>query len=132
MRGQERERLGVVGAVFLVYPAVEFEGGDVDDAAAFAGGGGFVDALEIGADDAGVNLRGEEGGVAEHFLDVAHLGSAFEHFGGTGVAEAVDGDAAGEPGGVAVADEVFADVVTAASAPATGGRVLVSRRPRVS
>jgi hypothetical protein len=39
----------------------------------------------------GVDLGGVEPGVAKHRLDVADVGAAFEHVGGTAVAEEVAG-----------------------------------------
>ena len=39
--------------------------------------------------DMGVNLRGVEAGVAEHFLDVADVRAVLMHVGGAGVAEQV-------------------------------------------
>ena len=92
-------------AVFLVLPAAEVEGRHVVDPAAFARGGDLVDALEIGGHDPGVNLRREQRGVAEHFLDVPDIGPALEHFGGAGMPERVDGDRARQPGRVAVVHE---------------------------
>ena len=50
-----------------------------------------MDFLQVHGQDAGVNLRGGKGQVAEEFLDVADAGSAFQHLGRAGVAEAVSG-----------------------------------------
>jgi hypothetical protein len=53
--------------------------------------GAGVDVLEGADADVGVDLGGVEPGVAEHGLDVADVGAAFEHVGGTAVAEEVAG-----------------------------------------
>jgi hypothetical protein len=51
--------------------------------------GAGVDVLEGADADVGVDLGGVEPGVAEHGLNVADVGSAFEHVGGAAVAEEV-------------------------------------------
>ena len=67
------------GAGFLLFPRSpvgELEGWRFGDDAAFAGRGLLVDGFEVVFDDVGVNLRGFEAAVAEHFLDVPDAGSA--------------------------------------------------------
>ena len=44
--------------------------------------------MQVGFGKVGVNLGGGDVGMSEHFLNVTHGGSAFEHFGGTGMTEA--------------------------------------------
>ena len=70
--------------------------------AAFAGGAFLVGFLEVGDDAAGIDLGGGDAAVAEELLDVPDGGSAAEHFGGAGVAEAVQGEGVREAGCVAV------------------------------
>ena len=53
-----------------------------------AAGVDFAEGVDV---DVGVDLGGFEAGVAEHFLDVADVGSAPVHVGGAGVAEEVAG-----------------------------------------
>ena len=48
--------------------------------------------LPGGGVDVGVDFGGEDGFVAEHFLDDAEVGAAFDEVGGEGVAEGVGGD----------------------------------------
>ena len=48
--------------------------------------------LPGGGVDVGVDLGGEDGFVAEHFLDDAEVGAVFDEVGGEGVAEGVGGD----------------------------------------
>ncbi len=53
--------------------------------------GSGVDFLQGLDGHLGVYLGGFEAGVAQHLLDEADIGSAFEHQGGHGVAEEVTG-----------------------------------------
>ena len=48
-----------------------------------------MDPLQVRRQDAGVNLGGGKGQVAEQLLDVAHTRAAFEHLGGARVSQAV-------------------------------------------
>jgi len=87
-----------VAGVFPVVPRGGLELWHGEDAALFARGRAGVDLLQVVGQDVGVNLRGGEVGMAEHFLDVADVGPALEHLSGAGVAERVGGDSRGDPG----------------------------------
>jgi hypothetical protein len=50
---------------------------------------GFFEAF---SGDVGVDLGGDEVGVAEEFLDAAEIGAGIEHVGGVAVAEFVGGE----------------------------------------
>lgn len=65
--------------LFVAEPAT-FELGHIELFTAFAWGCGCVDFLEIDGQNAGVNLGGGKAEVAEQFLNVAHAGTAFQHF----------------------------------------------------
>ena len=90
------------------------EGGHVDGLPPLAGRGPGVGLLQVGLDDVGVDLRGADAGVPEEFLHVADRSAALEHFGRARVAEAVDGDEVGQPGAVAVDDELLPQYIAAA------------------
>lgn len=48
--------------------------------------------------DMGVDFSGEDGLMAEHFLDHAKIGAVFNEVGGKGVAESMWGDFLGDTG----------------------------------
>jgi hypothetical protein len=60
--------------------------------------GGGVDLLEVADGDVGVDLGGGYVGVAEEVLDVAEIGTVFEHQGGGRVPEEVAGAALADDG----------------------------------
>jgi hypothetical protein len=57
-----------------------------------------VDAFEAVSGDVGVDLGGDEVGVAKEFLDAAEVGSSFQEVGGVTVAQLVGGDSGVETG----------------------------------
>jgi len=75
-------------------------------ATGFAGVELFNHALEAGTIDVGVNLRGGDIAVAEHFLNAAEVGPAGEQVGCKGVAEHVGVNTAKARGGGAAADDL--------------------------
>jgi len=68
-----------------------------------------VGLLELFNADMGVDLRATQRGVAEHLLDVANVGSVFEHERGHGVAEDMGRSFFMNVGPVDVASDEFAD-----------------------
>ena len=55
-----------------------------------------MDFLQVQGNDLGVNLRGRDARMAEHFLDMPDACAASQHLGGAGVTQAVRGDGFGE------------------------------------
>ena len=72
-----------------------------------------VDFLELLDGYVRIDLGGGEAGVAEHGLDVADVGSAFEHQGGHGVAKEVTGASLAELGSEDVIPHHLAQMVSA-------------------
>jgi len=62
-----------------------------------------VDGLQVVFDDVGVNLRGLDAGMAEHFLNVADAGSAAKHPSRASMAQAVRGRRGGQVAQLGVA-----------------------------
>lgn len=62
-----------------------------------------MDGLQVVFDDVGVDLRGLDAGVAEHFLNVADAGSAAKHPGRARMAQAVRGRRCGQVAELGVA-----------------------------
>ena len=89
--------------VLLVAEPAQVEGRRVELAAAFARGGGGVDALQVHGDDAGVNLRSGQVRVSKQLLDVADTRAAAQHLGRARMAETVRCGGRGEIGGAGVA-----------------------------
>lgn len=58
----------------------------------------FVHLVEPLVGDVGVNLRGGDGGVAEHLLDRTDVGTINEQLSGEGVAKNMRGDAFDDAG----------------------------------
>ncbi len=79
-------------------PVGERERGGFGVGAALAGAGLGVDGSQVVLDEAGVNLRGDERAVAEHFLNVADARAAAQHADGARVPQAVRGGVARESG----------------------------------
>ena len=80
-------------------------GGD----ALFAGVVGQDGAVPGGGVDVGVDLGGEDGLVAQHFLDDAEVGPVFDEVGGKGVAEGVGRDFLLDAGGHGLVLDQFED-----------------------
>ena len=87
----------------------------LDDAVGFGGGlsrvGAGVDFFQLAFGDVEVALGGAQVFVAEEFLDVAGVGSAFEHLGGEHVAERVGAECGIEPGHADVFEKFFVPAV---------------------
>ena len=58
----------------------------------------FVDFLQMGVGDVGVNLSGADVGMAEKGLDGADVSAVHEEIGGEGMAEGVRSDVLGDAG----------------------------------
>ena len=103
-----RPVLGV--AVIVPTRLVRIEARHGDGLASFAGGRSGVGFFEVGLDDVGIYLRRGDAGVSEEFLNVPDARAALEHFGGAGVAEAVNDVEVAESCPVAVKDELLSEV----------------------
>lgn len=63
----------------------------------------FVDRLELGIRNMGVNLSSGDVGVAEEALDTAEVGAVLKQIGGKTVTQGVGCDVFGDAGGFGVA-----------------------------